>query len=234
MKTNRTLLRSPQSGARHSAATPPLFLCGGAAPFIRRIAAHFIALAFALVSAPAGAETVQIASAADWAAFADRVNNGETDLCAEMTADVTLGNDAPRVGSSNYFGGTFDGLGHTLTVAFEETGGSGSDDDPPTAPFAYVCGASIRTLHVTGTIASNGRYAAGFCGFVAALNGTTSLSNCRSSVCVECRVDGDATSAGFVGAVKTPGTLQMSAASRRAATYSSRRLPMALGKVSSI
>ena len=208
MKT--TLLSHCAEGARHSAATPLPFLCGGAAPFIRRAAAHFIALAFALVSAPAHAETVQIASAADWAAFANRVNAGETDLCAEMTADVALGNDAPRVGSSHYFGGIFDGKEHTLTVAFEETGGSGSDDDPPTAPFAYVCGASIRNLHVTGTIASNGRYAAGFCGFVAALNGTTSLSNCRSSVCIECRIDGDATSSGFVGVVKTPGTLQMS------------------------
>ena len=160
MKT--TLLSHCAEGARHSAATPLPFLCGGAAPFIRRAAAHFIALAFALVSAPAGAETVQIASASDWAAFANRVNAGETDLCAEMTADVALGNDAPRVGSSHYFGGIFDGKEHTLTVAFEETGGSGSDDDPPTAPFAYVCGATIRNLQVTGTIASNGSYAAGF------------------------------------------------------------------------
>ena len=71
---------------------------------------------FIAVSAPA--ETVQIASAADLAAFANRVNAGETELCAEMTADVSLGNDAPRVGSSHYFGGIFDGKEHTLTVAF--------------------------------------------------------------------------------------------------------------------
>ena len=215
MRTQARTTRPCRAAAGHSAAMPPPFIrraaapfiCGGAAPFIRRAAALVI---LATLTVSAHAETVSIASAADWAAFAERVNAGETDLCAEMTADVTLGKDAPRVGSSNYFGGTFDGQGHTLTVAFEETNGSGSDRDPPCAPFAYVCGASIRNLHVTGTIASNGRYAAGFCGFVAALNGTTSLSNCRSSVCVECRVDGDATSAGFVGAVKTPGTLQMS------------------------
>ena len=49
---------------------------------VTRHSSLVIALALALVSAPAGAETVQIASAADWASFADRVNNCETDLCA--------------------------------------------------------------------------------------------------------------------------------------------------------
>ena len=58
-----------------------------------------LATAAALFARSASAETVQIANAADWATFADRVNSGETTLDAEMTANVTLTQDSPRVGT---------------------------------------------------------------------------------------------------------------------------------------
>ena len=46
--------------------------------FSTRVSVAMIATAAALCAMPAYAETVQIATAADWATFAGRVNNGET------------------------------------------------------------------------------------------------------------------------------------------------------------
>ena len=189
-----TLLRHCREAARHSAATPPPFLCVEAAPFIRRAAAHFIALAaLALVSAPAGAETMQIASAADWATFANRVNAGETSLCATMISDVTLGNDAPRVGDteSHIWTGSFDGGGHTLMVDWTLSGTAYA------APFAIVSGCSIHDLHIAGSISTDTKYAGGFIGW--ARPGDSTLERCRSSVAITCTVSGEASCGGFVG-----------------------------------
>ena len=154
------------------------------------------ALAFALVSAPAGAETVQIASAADWASFATRVNGGASALCAEMTADVSLGNDAPRAGTDTHrWSGTFDGGGHTLTVDWTFAGDSSSS---PAAPFAVVDGCSIHDLRVAGSIVTDGTRASGFVGH-ARINGNVTIERCVSSVAITCTIADDATSAGFVG-----------------------------------
>ena len=86
-----------------------------------------LATAAALCAMPAYAETVQIASAADWAAFAGRVNNGETTLNAKLTADITLTGDPVRVGLvtsgdgavSHTYAGEFDGHGHTIILDWE-------------------------------------------------------------------------------------------------------------------
>ena len=151
------------------------------------------ALAFALVSAPAGAETMQIASAADWATFANRVNAGETSLCATMISDVTLGNDAPRVGDteSHIWTGSFDGAGHTLTVDWTFSGTAYA------APFAIVSGCSIHDLHVAGSISTDAKYAGGFIGW--ARPGNTTLERCRCSVAITSTVSGEAACGGFVG-----------------------------------
>ncbi|MBR1837448.1 MAG: hypothetical protein IJ783_09195, partial [Kiritimatiellae bacterium] len=57
----------------------------------------FVTAAALALFASAGvrAETVTIASAADWKSFADRVNAGETALDAQLTANVLLDNSAP-------------------------------------------------------------------------------------------------------------------------------------------
>ena len=95
-----------------------------------------LAMAAAVFAQSALAETVEIASAADWAAFAGRVNGGATALDAVMTADVTLTQDSPRVGTDgNPYGGAFDGLGHRLTLNWNLPGVDFA------APFAYVAGA---------------------------------------------------------------------------------------------
>ena len=153
-----------------------------------------IAAALAICAVSAHAETVQIASAADWATFANRVNNGASALCAEMTADVTLGPDAPRAGTDTHrWSGTFDGGGHTLTVDW-----TFADETSHVAPFAYVDGCEIHDLRVAGSIVTAEKMASGFVG-QAMPNGNVTIERCVSSVAITCTMSGDATCAGFVG-----------------------------------
>lgn len=156
--------------------------------------------ALLLFALPALAETVNIGSADDWAAFANRVNNGETSLDAKMTADVKLSQDSPFVGTdtSRPYAGTFDGNGHTLTVNWRFTDGT-----QWVAPFRFTSGCLIQNLHVTGSLESNGKFVAGFVGeCLKKYYNDTRILNCRSSVTITCTLTGDATSAGFVGHVE--------------------------------
>lgn len=157
-----------------------------------------LAAALALSAIPALAETVEIDSAADWAAFANRVNSGETALDAKLTANVTLTQDAPFAGNttSRAYAGTFDGAGHTLRVAW-----SFSDGTEHVAPFRYANACTIKDLHVTGTLQSNGKFVAGFIGECLRNSNSryTYVNNCRSSVIITCAITGDSTSGGFVG-----------------------------------
>ncbi len=161
-----------------------------------------LAAAMAFLALPALAETVNIATAADWATFANRVNAGETSLDAKMTADVRLSQDSPFVGddTSHPYSGTFDGAGHTLRVDW-----SFSDGTEHVAPFRYANACTIKDLHVTGTLQSNGKFVAGFIS-ECLRNGNSSytyVNNCRSSVAITCAITGDSTSGGFVGHVES-------------------------------
>ena len=173
-------------------------------PPAARIAA--LAAALALLAIGARAETVDIASAADWAAFAGRVNNGETSLDAKLTADVNLTQDSPFVASNSYYySGTFDGNGHTLRVNWRFTDGT-----QWVAPFRFTSGCTIKNLHVTGYLESNGKFVAGFVGeCLKNYSYNTRILNCRSSVTITCTLTGDATSAGFVGHVENSGSAKV-------------------------
>ena len=85
------------------------------------------------------------------------------------------------------FWGTFDGNGHTLTLNYNTT-------ESYTAPFRYVRAATIKNLHVDGTIETSGQYAAGFCGRVY----KTTITNCRSSVVIRSSRSGWGGHGGFV------------------------------------
>lgn len=133
-----------------------------------------------------------IASANDWEAFANSVNEGGIDY-SDVT--VTLGaniNVSTMAGtSSRQFKGTFEGAGHTLTLSLTNDGGE------CTAPFRYVNGASFANLRTAGTVNGGGqKYATGLIGQSA---GTVGISSCRSSVQITSSVSGDATHGGFIG-----------------------------------
>ena len=138
------------------------------------------------------AETMQIASATDWAAFATRVASGKTDIDAVMTANVTLTPASPRVGSEDKpYQGNFNGGGHVLVVNWTLSGKQYA------APFAVIGGCNIHDLHVRGSITSDSKFAGGLVGWVR--KGTSTIERCRVSVKLILTVNGDATAGGFVG-----------------------------------
>ena len=161
--------------------------------FSTRVSVAILATAAALSVTTASAETVQIANAADWATFANRVNAGETTLNAEMTANVMLTQDSPRVGddSSHAFAGSFDGNGYTLTLNWSSSGVE------CLAPFGWVSGATISNLHTDGAIVTDRQFAPGLIGEVRSSGAT--ILRCRSSVEITSTVTGDATFGGFIG-----------------------------------
>ena len=82
----------------------------------------------------------QISSAADLEEFRDRVNDGETGACAELTANIVLNDDVlnsdgslneekastfeewtPIGTASAHYTGTFDGTGHTVSGIYINT-----------------------------------------------------------------------------------------------------------------
>ena len=147
-----------------------------------------------LASAGVRAETVTIASAADWKTFADRVNAGETALDAQLTANVLLDNSAPLVGTPDQlWAGTFHGSGHTLTLDWNRT-------EDYAAPFRFTAGCVIQDLHVAGTLKTSSWRAGGFLGRPRRGNRDTLIERCRASLTIESTFrDGQACTGGFIG-----------------------------------
>ena len=148
-----------------------------------------------------------IASEEDWTLFAAKINKQE-DINAyyELKNDISLGSaESPYSTIVGYkeivntktkyypFKGHFDGKGHTITLTM-------SRDEQLAAPFGVVDGATIRNLNVKGTITSTQKYIAGIVAFV--YNSTTEethITNCVSSVDIDCQIDGDSSVGGLVG-----------------------------------
>ena len=57
---------------------------------------------------------ILISSLSELEAFRDRVNSGDRTLCAQLTADITLGDSWTSIGLNQAYIGTFDGNGHTI------------------------------------------------------------------------------------------------------------------------
>ena len=107
-------------------------------------------------------EPYLIASADDWDALSDCINNGGTDyagkyfkLTKNISVSTVLGNRPNDNSDSNdnVFSGTFDGDGHTLSVNINTEGFA--------APFAVVHNTTIKNLKVTGTVRSSSNHASG-------------------------------------------------------------------------
>ena len=141
---------------------------------IERLCLFLLVLVLAAPAWAQGNNEVSIGSKADWQAFCERVNRGETNLNAKMTADVDLGEEIVMVGTNvaYRYSGTFDGQGHTLSIDWHPS----SDD---IAPFKYVRDATIRNLHVKGKITSGSCWISGL---AYGVSGTTTISNCVSDV----------------------------------------------------
>ena len=122
----------------------------------------------------------------DWRYFAAHVAAVYSGAKARMTADIDLGDDQTTIGSGNtnaakenfMFRGVFDGNGHTLTVNYNTSEGF-------YAPFRHIYGATIKNLHVTGSIISSGGRVGGIvCGVFGGSSTQSKIEKCRSSVVI--------------------------------------------------
>ncbi|MBQ3805809.1 MAG: hypothetical protein II844_08420 [Prevotella sp.] len=131
----------------------------------------------------------------DWDAFVDYVNNENGNygdkvykLCADLNNVTTMvgTDDAP-------FKGNFDGDGHTLNVNL-------SSDSKYCAPFRYISHATVRNLHVTGTITAGSETANEQNKFRGGLVGRASgiIRNCRSSVTINSQLSSEGSHGGLV------------------------------------
>ncbi len=146
---------------------------------------YLLMLALMPLLASAQTQEVTIGSKADWDAFAARVNAGETSLNASMIANVIEGVTTMVGTENNPYGGTFNGNGHTLTLALVS-------GNMFCAPFNYVSGATIENLKTTGTVSANAYHASGLVG---SNEGGFTARNCW----VDANISGSAHSGGLLG-----------------------------------
>ncbi len=119
-----------------------------------------------------------IGTAQDWDNFAAIVNDGiNTAANARMTADIDLGDDQTYISpnwhgefSSQHYHGTFDGQGHTLTVHYNSSKNWHT-------PFSQTSGATIKNLHVAGTIKSTSPNPSHMSGLVSNSAGSDVIQN---------------------------------------------------------
>ena len=138
----------------------------------------------------------QINSTSDWETLCTDVNNGTTysgkyfELTNNISVTSSLGSNSS---GNNYktFNGTFDGAGNTLTVSY-----SGSGDC--VAPFTCISGATIKNLHITGSISTTGMRPASIASFVVE---NSTIQNCWSEVAISSSHNSDIDGGGFVARV---------------------------------
>ena len=127
-----------------------------------------------------------LSSVQDWKDFATLVNTTPT-VNARMTADIDLGDDQTMIGSGSnnvmdgagnvLFKGKFDGQGHTLTINY-------SNSETFVAPFRHIFGATIKNIHVKGSITGSGKWLGGIVAAVFGKNVYSYLEKCYSSVSI--------------------------------------------------
>ncbi len=140
-----------------------------------------------------------ISNVAQWNQLANRVNGGETyndkffKLMEDISVTTMVGESTVTTGNNfKYFSGTFDGNGHTLNVTYN----TGSDEWR--APFSSIDNATIKNLHVTGSISTTKMRPAGIVSFV---NGSSTIENCWSEVAISSSYNKDIDAGGFVARV---------------------------------
>jgi uncharacterized repeat protein (TIGR02543 family) len=146
-----------------------------------------------------------ISNNGEWIWFAQSITNGTTyagqtvKLTADIAATVMAGS---HTSENNYhaFSGTFDGNGHTITLAL-----SGSGEG--TALFSDLKGATLKNLKAQGSVTTDDRRPATFAVIVF---GNSTISNCWSTVALSStRTSGWIDGGGFVGRVSSNATLNL-------------------------
>ena len=142
-----------------------------------------------------------VSSTDDWNEFADYVNSGYAfsgnfvKLGDDVSVSTMAGTD-----DAHSFQGTFNGDSHTMTF----TKGTSAEPfaEEYCAPFRHVKNATIKNLHVAGTIYTSAKKAAGFVG---ESHGALTLTGCISSVNINSSIKGDGTHGGLVSTLSGSG-----------------------------
>ena len=144
-----------------------------------------------------------IATARNWIEFSKIV---ETDKSAnaKMIADVDLGDNQVHIGPQDRdaYTGIFDGQGHTLTVAYV------GKSNEIVAPFTRVRGATIKNIHIAGSMKSIFAYM-GVVGVVIGSNPST-ISNVWNSATMDIKSDAWVQSGTILGGFKEQGIVVIS------------------------
>ena len=141
------------------------------------------------------ADPYLITSTADWNTLSANVDNGNTysgvyfSQTKDISVTTTLG---PSTTNNSYkpFGGIYDGNRKTLDVTLN---GSGEC----TAPFGCIQGATIKNLHITGSISTTGLRPASIASFCE----NSTITNCWSEVAISTSNGSDIDGGAFVGRV---------------------------------
>ena len=126
--------------------------------------------------------------------FAQMVDNGVLplkgdggSLCGVLTDDIDFtAYPTTMIGAGKTFSGTFDGNGHTVTIALKRTADYAG-------LFCHLSG-TVQDLIVRGTITTNRKFA----GMAANLVGGT-LLRCQSYIDINATINGDGTHGGLAG-----------------------------------
>ena len=139
----------------------------------------------------------EIKSAADWKNFCELVNNGgQNGMNVKMTADVNIGSDIAKAGTSGIpYCGIFDGQNHVLTLNWKDNANS------DIAPFRRVSGATIKNLRTEGSIQSSSFFLSGL--IDEAAGGNITVSNCVSNVNLTSTTNDMCRAAGLVNYIFT-------------------------------
>ncbi len=156
-----------------------------------------------LTAAEAGTEDdpYTISSTDDWNGFANAVTGGYTfsGQFVKLNADIEVSTMA-GADDANSFQGTFVGDGHTMT--FTKGTSESPFNETYCAPFRHVKNATIKNMHVDGTIYTSVQKAAGFVG---ESHGALNITNCHSSININSSKSGDGTHGGFVATLSGAG-----------------------------
>ena len=150
--------------------------------------------AFLLTGTGTASDPYIISTDGQWDDFASAVNEGFTfsEQFFKLNSNISVSTMA-GASDTKSFQGTFDGDGKTLTFT------KGTSESPFSenfcAPFRHVKNATIKKLHVAGTITTSAQFAAGFVG---ESHGALNLAGCCSSVAINSSVSGDGTHGGLV------------------------------------
>lgn len=129
----------------------------------------------------------QITSGSELAWFADQVNQGRSNLRAELCNDISLGGKYwTPIGKNTETGftGTFDGQGYTIRGLYQDV------EDTCVGLFGAVRGADAKIMHLTvaGTINVGGRvsYVGGIAAYVSGsdADGKAEITDCHSRVSI--------------------------------------------------